>query len=77
MSKYKDIHWVPDDVYKKANFHARGELMKVLACFDELGHQIYIAGAIDEIMQVADDYALVLRGVDKPIRVSHKRNSRE
>jgi len=74
--RYENIHWVDEDTYNKARFHLRAALLDVMSPFDELGHQVFIAGAIEEILQAADDYALVLRGVDKPIRVSRKRNSR-
>lgn len=68
MSKYKGIYWASEDDYRKARFHLQGECMKIMIPFDELGHQIFISGAIEQFLKAADDYALVLRGVDKQIR---------
>ena len=76
MSKYKDIYWADEDTYKKARWHLRVVLDDVLTVFEMYGLGAYIPGAVEEILQAADDYALVLRGVNKQIRVTDRKNAR-
>ena len=72
-----NIHWLPDDKYKKAEGQLRGALRDIMSCFNELGHHLYIPGAIEEIVEVAIDFSKRVRGEDdQPIRVKNKRNPR-
>ena len=70
------IHWLDDGEYKKALFHVRGQLRDVFKVFDLYGQGIFIEGAIEETIQIMEDYGLVVRGVDKPIMLSRKMNPR-
>ena len=77
MQKYKDITWMDEETYQKAEGQLRLGLNGVFNPFNYYGLNILVPGAIDEVTQLAVDFSLRLRGVDKPIRVSRKRNSRE
>ena len=74
MKKYDNIVWLDSESYQKAEGQLRLSLNGVFSPFNELGHHIFIPGAIDEVIQLAVDFSLRLRGVDKPIRVSKKKN---
>lgn len=76
VSKYKDISWLHDNDYKKAEGQLRLAFNDVFSVFKMYGHQEYVPGAIEEAVQLAVDFSLRLRGVDKPIRVTHKKNRR-
>ena len=74
--KYENITWLEEQDYKKAEGQLRLSLNDVMSVFRMYGLQDYVPGAVDEIIQLAVDFSLRLRGVDKPIRVSKKRNAR-
>ena len=71
-----DIPWLEDEAYKKAEGQFRGALRDVFNPFNELGHQIFIPGAIDEIVELAVDFSKRLRGLDHPIKLKTRRNVR-
>ena len=73
---YPNIHWLEPEDYKKARGQAKLQVTEALSVFNMHGFGIYIPGATDEIMQVMDDFALRLRGIDKPIQVTRKKNAR-
>ncbi len=77
MQKYKDIVWMDEEAYQKAEGQLRLGLNGVFQPFNCYSLHIFIPGAIDEVIQLAIDFSLRLRGVDKPIRVSRMKNSRE
>lgn len=73
-----NIHWLPDDKYKKAEGQLRLQVGEILSVFDMYGHGDYIVGAIEEIVEVAIDFSKRVRGEeDQPIRVKNKRNPRD
>ncbi len=70
-----DITWLNDSDYRKAEGQLRGALRGIFMPFNELGHHIYIPGAIEEIVEVAIDFSKRVRGEkDQPIRVKNRRN---
>ncbi len=72
-----DIFWLDDESFAKAKGQLRLQLNDVFNPFNELGHHVYIPGAIEEILELADDYSKRLRGeVNQPIRVKKRRNTR-
>lgn len=74
--KYENISWLHDNDYKKAEGQLRLAFNDVFSVFKMYGHQEYVPGAIEEAVQLAVDFSLRLRGVDKPIRVSKQINAR-
>jgi hypothetical protein len=74
MNKPKpDIYWLPEEQYKKALYHFRSQVAEVLnQTFDMYGMDIYIPGATTAIEKLAEDFTLVCRGVDKPIKTEYK-----
>jgi len=79
MKKYNDIHWLDDNRYAKALFHLRGQVNDALSIFrakPHYGNNVYVDGAVDEIVQACEDFSLVTRGIDKIIKISDKKNTR-
>lgn len=76
---------LPDDEYQKAISQLR---MNVAGIFDFMrvdekipvrymyGLGDYIPQAIEEIVKLAEDFGLRVRGVDKPISLEHVRRKR-
>ncbi len=71
MTKSKeDIHWLPDADYNKAVFHFKAAVNDLLReNFDIYGLGAHIPGAVESITKGAEDFSLVCRGIDKPIKV--------
>jgi hypothetical protein len=71
MKKTKaDIHWLPEDEYKKAIFHFRSQINDLLMeNFNMYGLGDNIPGAVESIVNGAVDFSLVCRGLDKIIKV--------
>lgn len=75
-SKDLDIHWLSDEEYQKAVGQLRLQLNGVMAPFKQYGLNVFIPGAIAEIVQLAEDFGLRVRGVDKPIDLDLVRKGR-
>ena len=71
MKKHKDnIYWLSDDDYHKAMWHFKSQVDNLLReTFGKYGQDAYIPGAVESIAKGAEDFALVCRGIDKPIKV--------
>ncbi len=79
------IPYLPDEDYRKAVGQLR---MQLTAVFDFLkvddklpiryfhGMGEFIPGAVEEIIKLAEDFSLRVRGVDKPISIEHVRRKR-
>ena len=67
---------IPDKDYKKAVGQFRLSLNGVLENFKMYGMEVYIPGAIDEIIKLAEDFSLRVRGVDKPISIDYVRRKK-
>lgn len=70
------IHWLSDEDYKKAVTQLRLQLNGVFSVFRMYGLDAYIPGAIEEIVMLAEDFGLRVRGVDKAISIEMIRNKR-
>ena len=69
-----DIHWLNPADFLKAKGQLRLQVGEILSVFHIYGLQDYIPGAIEEILEVADDYSKRLRGEkNQPIRVKNRR----
>jgi len=68
MKKY-NVVWLSDEEYAKAIGQLRLQLNSVLLPFNAYGLDIFIPGAITEIIKLCEDFALRVRGVDKPINI--------
>ena len=60
-------HWLSDEEYAKAHTRLRMQIYGVFDNFKMHGLQIYIDGAVEECMRLAEDFSLVTRGENKPI----------
>ena len=73
MDKYEGIPWLPDDEYQKAKGQLRLQLNGVFIPFHGYGHDTFIPEAINQVIELAEDFGLRVRGVDKPIQAKHIR----
>ena len=62
-----------DESYAKAKGMFAMAVANVLGVFDIYGLGVHIRGAQEEIVRLAEDFGLVVRGVDKPISVGYIR----
>ena len=72
----KPVHYLPDDEYAKAIGQFRLATGYLLSVFDLHGLGIYIPGVQDEIVKLAEDYGLRIRGVNKPISIEYIRRKK-
>jgi hypothetical protein len=77
MAKTKpkpDIYWLPEDEYKKAVFRLRSNVYDILSkTYDMYGMSAYHDGATKALVDICEDFALICRGVDKPIKNDYKK----
>jgi len=73
MSSYPRI---PQNDYDKARGQFRLQVGEVLSVFRFYGQNIYIPGALEEITELAEQFAMRIRGKNQPIMLESKRNSR-
>ena len=73
-----DIHWLSQDEYDKAIGQLRlqvGAIFDFLKVDDKLpvrymyGYEPFIRGAVNEIVKLAEDFGLRVRGVDRAISI--------
>ena len=69
-----DINWLSDEDYAKAVGQFRIQLNGVFEPFNIYGLDVYIPGAIKEVVRLAEDFGLRVRGQDKPISLKMVRN---
>ena len=62
-----DIHWRPDDEYKKACWQLRRAYMELLDPLRMYGQSDYVDEAVMQSLKLAEDFSLVTRGVNKII----------
>ena len=76
--KYKDIPWLSDQEYQKAETQLRmqvGRVFDYIKVDDKLpirymyGLGAWVPGATEEFIRLAQDFSLRTRGVDKPISI--------
>lgn len=66
-----------EEDYAKAIGQLKVAIGAVLSVFCLYGMHVYIRGAQDEIVQLAEDFGQRIRGVDKPISIDYvRRNGR-
>lgn len=71
--KYQNIPWLSDEDYAKAQGQLRLQLNAVFGPFRVHGLDVYIPGAIAEIVKLAEDFSLRVRGADKPLDIGRIR----
>ena len=64
-----------DEEYAKAIGQLRLAVGAVLSVFNMYGMDVYFRGAQEEIVKLAEDFGLRVRGVDKPISIEYVRRS--
>ncbi len=81
----EQVHWLSDEEYAKAVGQLR---MQMAGVFDFMkveeklpvrymhGMTEFVPGAIEEIIKLAEDFGLRVRGLDKPISLELIRNGR-
>ena len=63
---------IPDEQYQKALLQLRMQLNGIMYCFRCYGLQEDVDGAIPEIVKLAEQFAMRVRGKDIPIMVRSK-----
>jgi hypothetical protein len=62
-----------DEDYAKAIGQFRLAVGAILSVFNMYGMNAYIPAAQEEIVKLAEDYGLRVRGIDKPISIEYIR----
>ena len=75
MSK-QPVPFLPDKEYQKAIGQFRLQLNSVFEPFQAYGLKDHIPGAVAEIVKLAEDFSLRVRGVEKPISLDYIRRKR-
>jgi len=70
------LNWLPEDDYQKAVGQLRLQLNGVFQPFNQYGLEVFIPGAIHEVVKLAEDFSLRVRGYDKPIDLERIRKKR-
>lgn len=60
---------IPDELYAKYKFQARGQFTAILNVFRCYGLNDYVELATEECMRVTENFAMAVRGKDKPIGI--------
>ena len=68
------IPWLPDDEYQQAKADLAREIEKVFALFRLHGLDIFIPGAVEVIVRLAEDFSLKVRGMNKEINLENIQN---
>jgi hypothetical protein len=63
---------IPEADYKKAIFHLRGELLDALEPLRRYGQSEFVDGAIQEIIELAEQFSMVTRGKNTQIKLKRK-----
>ncbi len=75
--KHTGIAYLPEEDYEKAVMQLRLQLNGVFQPFLMYGQKDYIPGAVGEIVKLAEDFSLRVRGVPKPISLDYIRRGRK
>ena len=67
---------IPAEDYDKAKGQLRLQLNDVLSIFSMYGMKEFIPSAVEEIMELAEQFSMRTRGKDIPIRLNERRNHR-
>ena len=71
------INRLPQEEYDKAVGQFRLQLNGIFEPFRKYGLAEFIPGAIKEIVELAEDFGLRVRGVDKPISLDYIRRRKK
>ncbi len=67
---------IPQEQYDKAKGQLRLQLNDVFSPFNMYGMNILIPGAIEEVIELAEKFAMRVRKKDIPIALGKRRNPR-
>jgi len=71
------LNYIPKQEYDKAIGQFRLQLYGIFESFRCYGLDIYIPGAIGEVVKLAEDFGLRIRGQDKPISLEYVRRKKK
>ncbi len=75
-AKQVGIPFLDGESYAKAIGQFRLQLNAVFHPFQAYGLDVYIPGAISEVVKLAEDFSLRCRGQDKPISIDYVRRTK-
>jgi len=67
QARQQGVLWLPQEEYDRALGQFRLQLNGVFAPFHGYGHDVFIPQAITEVVKLAEDFGLRVRGVKKPV----------
>ena len=76
MNKSQYSHWLTDDEYQKAIQSTRFELREIMIPLEMYGQKPYVDGAIEEIIQLVEQFGKKIRGRDVPLKIKRRLNPR-
>ena len=71
------MDWLSDEEYQKAIGQFRLQLNGVFEPFNCYGLDVFIPGAMTEIIKLTEDFSLRVRGYDKPIDLNRIRKKKK
>jgi hypothetical protein len=73
-----NVTWLSDSDYAKAVGQFRLQINGVFDPFRQYGQDVFVPAAVEEIVELAEDFGLRVRGIDKEITLSRirKKNGR-
>ena len=72
MERPSNIHWLPDEEYQKLIGGLRLQLNGVFGPFCgkvHYGMDVFVPGAINEVVRLCEDFGLRVRGIDHPMNL--------
>ena len=63
---------IPEEQYSKLVFQLRGQYIAILNVFNCYGMNSDVLQAVEECVKVAENFAMAVRGKDKPIHIMSK-----
>ena len=67
------VYWMSDEDYQKASTQLRLQFIGIFEPFRCYGLEVFIPGAVEEAVKLAEDFGLRVRGVDHPLSLDQVR----
>jgi hypothetical protein len=63
-------HWLSNEEYDKLLGQTRLKLNGIMAVFNTYGQQPYVHEAVEQALNVCENFGLRVRGIDKPLLIA-------
>ena len=71
------MEWLPDEKYNKGKFLLQGAITEIMNPLRMYGQDEYVTQAITELVNLAEDWGVYVRGKDKPISAKYVRRKKK